>query len=166
MTKETKKELKTTTRTEPPARVPSPFEEMERLFEGMMPRGWLRPTRWEWPSLSGLVQPFEGHMPKVDIIDRDSEVVVKAELPGVKKEDIDISVSDNSVTIRGCTSHESEEEKGDYYRMEMSRGEFARTVTLPAEVDSDKAKASFSDGVLELTLPKVTKSKRRTITVE
>lgn len=166
MAKETKKELKTTARTEPPARALSPFEEMERLFEGMVPRGWLRPTHWEWPSISGLAHPFEGRMPKVDIIDRDSEVVVKAELPGVKKEDIDISVSDNSVTIRGCTSHESEEEKGDYYRMEMSRGEFARTVTLPAEVDSDKAKASFSDGVLELTLPKVTKSKRRTITVE
>lgn len=165
MAKETKKELRTT-RAEPAARVPSTFEEMDRLFEAMMPRGWLRPMRWGWPSMSEVAQPFEGRMPKVDVIDRDSEVLVKAELPGVKKDDIDISVSDNSVTIRGCTSHESKEEKGDYYRMEMSRGEFARTVTLPAEVDSDKAKASFRDGVLELALPKVTKSKRRTIKVE
>ena len=166
MAKETKKELKTPARTEPAARAPSPFEEMDRLFEAMMPRGWLRPMRWEWPSMSGMAQPFEGRMPKVDVIDRDSEVLVKAELPGVKKDDIDITVSDNSVTIRGCTSHESKEEKGDYYRMEMSRGEFSRTVTLPAEIDSDKAKAGFSDGVLELTLPKVTKAKRRAIKVE
>ncbi|HEV56721.1 MAG TPA: Hsp20/alpha crystallin family protein [Phycisphaerales bacterium] len=165
--KETRQELEPTIqKAEPVSRALSPFEEMDRLFEAMMPRRWMRPMRWEWPSLSDIAQPFEGRMPKVDVIDRDNEILVKAELPGVKKEDIDISVSDNSITLRGCTSHESKEEKGDYYRMEMSRGEFTRTLTLPADVDSDKAKAAYKDGVLELTLPKLTKSKRRAIKVE
>lgn len=149
-----------------PGRALSPFEEMDRLFEAMTPRGWLRPMRWEWPALAEMARPLEGRMPKVDVIERDDEVVVKAEVPGVKKEDLDISVTDNTVTVRGCTSHELKEDAGDYYRMEMSRGEFSRTVALPADVDGDKAKASYKDGVLELVLPKVAKAKRRSIKVE
>jgi len=102
----------------------------------------------------------------VDVIDRDDEVVVKAELPGVEKKDLDVSVTETSVTIKGTTSHEEKEEKGDYYRCEISRGAYARTVALPSYVDADKAKASFKDGVLELTLPKVEKSKRRSIEIK
>lgn len=105
-------------------------------------------------------------MPKVDVIDRDDEVVVRAEIPGVAKDDLDISVTDNTVTIKGETKRESKEEKGDYYRCEISRGTFARTLPLPANVDSDSAKAKFEDGVLELTIPKVEKAKRRTIKVD
>jgi len=139
---------------------------MDRLFEDYFSRGWMRPFRWEWPSLGEMAKPFEGKMPKVDVIERDDEVVVKAELPGIDKKDLDVSVTENSVTIKGSTSHEEKEEKGDYYRCEISRGAYARTVALPSYVDADKAKASFKDGVLELKLPKVEKSKRRSIEIK
>lgn len=149
-----------------PKRGASPFDEMERWFEDFYPRGWMRPFRMAWPSWGELAAPFEGRMPKVDVIDRDDEIVVRAEVPGVEKDDLDISVSDNTVTIKGQTKHEAKEEKGDYYRCEISRGTFARTVSLPSDVDSDKVKAQFRDGVLELTLPKVTRAKRRAIKIE
>ena len=149
-----------------PSRALSPFEEMDRFFEGFFPRGWMRPLRWEWPSWGELPMPFEGKMPRVDVIDRDTEIVVRAELPGVEKQDVEVSTTENTVTIKGSTRREEKEEKGNYYRCEISRGSFSRTVALPGDVDSNKAKATFKDGVLELTLPKIEKSKRRTITVE
>lgn len=149
-----------------PARPMSPFEAMDQMFESYFPRGWMRPFHMEWPSLSEGLAPFEGKSPKVDVIDRDKEVIVKAELPGVDKKDVDVTVTNNTVTIKATTSHEEKEEKGDYYRCEMSRGSFARTVMLPADVAEDKAKAKFKDGVLELTLPKIKESKRHTVKVD
>ena len=166
MAKEEKKESKQELQKAEPRRALSPFEEMDRMFEDFFSRGWMRPFRWEWPSMGEMAKPFEGKMPKVDVIERDDEVVVKAELPGVDKKDLDVSVTENSVTIKGSTSHEKKEEKGEYYRCEISRGAYARTVGLPAYVDDDKDKASFKDGVLELTLPKVEKAKRRTIEIK
>lgn len=144
-----------------PARMLSPFEEIERLLDSNFPRNWLRPSRWEWPSWADLERRF----PKVDVIDRDSEIVVKAEVPGVDKEDLEVSTTENTVTIKGKSSHEEKEEKGDYFRCEMSRGAFSRTVALPGEVDGANAKASFKDGVLELTLPKLAKSKRVSVRI-
>jgi len=149
-----------------PTRALSPFGEMDRWFENFFPRGWMRPYHMEWPSWGELGVPFEGRMPKVDVIDRDDEVVVRAEVPGIEKDDLDVSVSDNAVTIKGETKREEKEEKGDFYRCEISRGTFARTVVLPGYVDSDSAKAKFEDGVLELTLPKVEKAKRRTVKID
>jgi HSP20 family protein len=150
-----------------PARALRPFEEMERMMDRMVRdfpgRGWMRPWSLEWPAWPELP---ELHMPKVDVIDRDEDVLVRAELPGVEKKDLEISTTDTSVTIKATTAREEKEEKCDYYRCEMTRGAFARTVALPAQVHSVKAKASLKDGVLELTLPKVEKSKRRTIAVE
>ncbi len=146
-----------------PARAWNPFDEMERLMESFFPRGWLRPARWglpEWSALAG------GRIPPVDIIDRDAEVVVRAELPGVRKEDVEVSVADNTVTIRGRVQREEKHEEGEYFRAETARGEFTRTVMLPAEVDAEGAKATFRDGILELTLPKVARARRRTIPVE
>lgn len=147
------------------SRPPTPFEEMERWFGDVFPRGWTRPFRGDWPSWEQMASAFEGRMPKVDVIDRDDEVVVRAEVPGVEKERLDVSVSDNAVTIKGETKREHKEEKGDYYRREMSRGAFTRTVSLPANVNADEAKANFKDGVLELSLPKVEKAKRRSIKI-
>lgn len=152
------------------ARALSPFEEMDRMFESMLgrtwPRGWLHPFHWERPAWAELGMPFAGQMPKVDVIERDNEIVVRAEVPGVKKEDIDISLSDNTVTISGHVSARKEEKKDNYYRSETSRGEFTRTVALPGEVDSNKATAKLDDGLLELVLPKVEKSKRKTVKVD
>jgi len=143
----------------------SPFSDIDRLFDSFFRHGWLRP-RLEWPSWTAGETPFGGKLPNVDVVDRDTEVVVRAELPGVDKKDLDVTVTGNSVSIRGSTRHEEKEEKGDYYRCEISRGAFARVVPLPADVDPDQAKSSFDNGVLELTLPKVKSAKRRTIKVE
>lgn len=144
----------------------NPFEEMDRLFDEYFSRGLLSPFRWEWPSHAKLEAPFKGKTPHVDMIDRENEILIKAELPGVEKKDIDISVTSSTVTIKGKTSHEEKEEKDDYYRREISRGEYCRTLALPVNVDDDKAKATFKDGMLELSLPKVEKAKRRSIKVD
>lgn len=149
-----------------PVRALSPFQEMDRLFESFFPRGWTRPFRGEWPSWGEMAAPLEGRMPNVDVIDRDGEVMVRAEVPGISKDDLDVSVSESAVTIKGETKRKAKEEKGDYYRREISRGSFARTVALPEYVNPDGVKARFRDGVLELTLPKVEKSRRRSVKVE
>jgi HSP20 family protein len=174
MARENKKEGKSTEnkdmqKVEPavtPTRALSPFEEMDRLMESFIPRRWLRPFRWEMPSWAELGAPLDMKAPRIDVIDRDEEVVVRAEIPGVDKEDLEVSMTDTTVTIQGCTRHETKEEKGNYYRSEISRGSFSRTVVLPSDVDSDKAKAMFKDGILELTIPKVEKAKRKSIPIE
>ncbi len=148
-----------------PAGLLGSFEEMDRLFDNFMRRGWMRPWRFEWPSFPEFAT-LEGKMPKVDIVERDNEIVVRAEVPGVDKKDLDVSVSDSTVTIKGSTRHEEKEEKGDYYRHEISTGTFSRMVALPADVDGSKAKADFKDGMLELTLPKVEKAKRHSIKLD
>lgn len=166
MDEEVKKESKQDIQKVEGSRGMSPFGEMERMFENYLSRNWMHPFRMEWPSFPKIAAPFSGKIPSVDVIDRDNEVIVKAELPGVDKKDIDISVTQNTVTIKGTTSHEEKEEKGDYYRCEMSRGSYSRTLSLPADVDEGKSKAKFKDGILELSLPKLKKSKRHTIKVE
>jgi len=148
-----------------PTRAMSPFEEMDRMFDQFFRRGWLRPWRSEWPAFPEIAMP-EMKVPKVDVIDRENEVVVKAEVAGVEKKDLDISVGEDSVTIKGSTRHEEKEEKGDYYRCEISRGSFSRTVALPAGVDGSKTKAEFKDGLLTLTIPKVEKAKRHSVKVD
>ncbi len=144
----------------------SPFEEMDRLFDNYFSRGWLSPFHFEWPSHRKLAAPFEGKTPTVDVIDRENDIVVKAELPGVDKKDIDVSVTSNTVTIKGTTRKEEKEEKDNYYHREISSGSYARTLSLPVDVDEDKAKATIKDGVLELVLPKVVKAKKRNVKID
>lgn len=151
-------------RARAPGRALSPFEEMDRMFESFFPRGWMRPFRAEWPAWSEMMQ--MARMPKVDVLDRDTDIVVRAEIPGVKKEDLDVSLTDDTVTIRGTSRREEEEEKGQYHRRELEYGEFSRTVALPAAVDTSKCKAKFKEGILEMTLPKAEGAKRRTIKIE
>ena len=144
----------------PVGRVPSPLEEFERMFDDFFGRGWLRPLRAGHPGWP------EMRAPRVDIVDRESELLVRAEIPGVKREDLDVSVSDNAVTIKGTTAREARDDEGDFYRCEIARGAFSRTVALPADVDAGAARAEFRDGVLELTLPKTRQSRRRRIDIE
>ena len=166
MATEEKQPSKTSVQRVEPARALSPFEEMDRLFDAFSSHNWFRPFQMEWPRLNKTAMPFEGKIPDVDVIERDDEIVVKAEMPGVDKKDIDISVTQNSVTIKGVTSHEEKEEKGDYHRCEIARGSYVRTMSLPADVDETKSKATYKDGVLQLTLPKLKKSKRHSIKVD
>jgi HSP20 family protein len=94
----------------PAAPLVSPFEEMERLFEATFPGTWLRP--WRWPTLKEMAAPFEGRLLKLDVIDREDEVLVRAELQGVNKDDIEVSLMDHSVQIMGSTSKEEKKEEG------------------------------------------------------
>lgn len=165
MTNDTRQESKTQQiQKAEPARTLSPFEEINRMFDQFFGGGWVRPRRFAWPSFPELALP-EAIMPKVDVIDRENEVLVKAEVPGVEKKDLDISVGENTVIVKGSSSHEEKEEQGDFYRHEISSGTFSRTIVLPAQVDGTKAKAVFKDGVLELTIPKVETAKRHSVKV-
>jgi len=145
----------------------APFDEMERMLADVFGRRMPSPFRWEMPQV-GEVAPFEGRRPRVDVADRESDIRVRAELPGVKKADVDLSVAEDTVTIKASTREKREEgeKEGEYYRREIAAGTFSRTVALPAVVDADNAKATFNDGVLELTLPKREQAKRRQIPVE
>jgi len=144
----------------------NPWDEMEHWFDEFARQGWLHPLRWEWPLHAERMTFFEGRMPKVDVIDREAEVVVRAELPGVEKDGVELTVTDQTLMLRAKTRHEETEEKGEYYRHEMSRGEFQRTLQLPAAVDREKARATFRDGMLEVTLPKVERTPRTQINID
>jgi len=149
-----------------PAPMFHPFDAMERWFEGMFPARLRRRFGGGWPSWDELPAVFEDRMPSVDVVDRDNEILVRAEIPGVDKKDLDVSMTEDSVCIKGSVQHEKEEEKGEYYRRETASGSFARTVYLPGEVDTNKVKAKFKDGILEMTLPKLKQSKRQKISLD
>jgi len=137
-------------------------QEMERAFEGFLSRNWLSPFR----GLPSLRTTLEARLPKVDVIERDGEVVVRAELAGVDKKDLEVSLLERTLTIRATTRKEEKEEKGEYFRREISTGETSRTIRLPADVDGTKAKAEFKDGMLEIVVPKLEKSSRVKVDVK
>ena len=107
----------------------------------------------------------EGHFP-VDLYETNDSVVVQASLPGVKPEDIDISVTAGVLTLKGESKDDHEEKTENFYRRERRHGTFLRQFTLPSEVDSAKADAVFEHGVLKLTLPKAETAKPTTIKVQ
>jgi HSP20 family protein len=142
----------------------SPFEEMERWFEEAFRRPFFAPS-W-MPRLR--IPDVGTSYPSVDIFEDGNDVIVKAELPGMKKEDIEVNISDDVITISGEKKTEEKVEKKVYYRLERSFGSFTRTLRLPAETRTDRAKASFRDGILEIRLPKTEEEVRKVkkITVE
>ncbi len=103
---------------------------------------------------------FEVKKPSVDVEDKKNGFVVTADLPGVDKKDIDVTVEEDRVELKAEKKTKKEEKKKDYYRQERSYSGFYRTIPLPAEVVPDKAKSKFDNGVLKLTLPKVKKIKK------
>ncbi len=128
---------------------------MDRLFEESVVRpraGWLAPLGAE--SLA------------VDMYETDDDVVVKTVVPGVKSEDIDVSITGDVLTIKGETKAEEKVEKANYIRQERCYGAFSRSLTLPSTVVADKATADFENGVLILTLPKAEEVKPKTIKVK
>jgi HSP20 family protein len=146
------------------AEIEERFRELERRFDDIFSGDWGMPARWEFPEWSRLSK-MELKVPKVDIVDRDNDILVRADVPGVKKENLDISLTDNTITIKGSTSEEKKEEKGDYFRSETMKGSFTRTMSLPSDVDGEKASTSFRDGVLEVVIPKVEKARRIKVNV-
>jgi HSP20 family protein len=105
-------------------------------------------------------------MPAVDIHETEDGYVVKADLPGLKKEDIQIDLKDSTLTLKGEKKFEEKVSKDNYIRTERAYGTFVRSFTLPHNVDAEKIKASYKDGVLELTLPKKEEAKPKQIKVE
>lgn len=106
-------------------------------------------------------------MPAVDIYQTDKhEVVLKAELPGLKREDVELRVENNTLTIRGERRQEKEVTKEHYHRIERAYGSFSRSFTLPNAIDTDKVRAEYRDGVLTVTMPMREESKPRQIQVE
>lgn len=130
---------------------------LERWRPGWDVIPW-RPFWWISPEERGWT-------PAIDIFEKDDKFVVKAELPGMKEEDIDVSVVGDTLTIRGEKEAETEVEEDDYYRCERSYGSFVRSIPLPSTVNSDKIEANFEDGVLEVSLPKVAEIKPKKVRV-
>jgi len=126
-------------------------DEMDRLFDLSFPS---RDT--------GL---FSGWSPALDVYDEKDSFVVSAELPGMKKEEINISLHDGALTISGERKHERENKEGETFRSERYFGKFQRSVSLPALVDTSKVKASYKDGILTVHLPKAEEAKPKQIEV-
>jgi HSP20 family protein len=103
--------------------------------------------------------------PSVDIYETDDALVIKAELPGVSKDDVSIDVHQNTLTLRGQRMHEAEVKDEQYHRVERSYGSFQRSFTLPSTIDYEKVQATFKDGVLELHLPRLESAKPRQIAI-
>lgn len=142
------------------------LHEMERTLDAFRRRDWLHPfaTDWpSWPKWPDLARDLQ--FPSVDVVSRDKDVVVKAEVPGFEKGDLSLTVTDRTLTIKGESRHEEEKEEGDLHRREIRTGSFSRTLTLPEDVDGARARASYKDGLLEVTLPKRRRSKRHAVRV-
>ncbi|OPY67414.1 MAG: Spore protein SP21 [Syntrophorhabdus sp. PtaU1.Bin002] len=150
-----KKESKELAKTEPTRTLPTLWD-VDKLFDELVrrPFSFMGLPRVKFPGEEGLT-------PSVDIFEEKGDVVVKAELPGINKEDIDITLTEDTITIAGEKKKEEETTKKDYYRYECSYGSFNRTFTLPTEVQTDKVKTKFKDGVLELRMPKTEEAKKK-----
>lgn len=136
--------------------LPTLMDEMERFMEDSFNRSFfstgMLPFRRLFHELGnrGMVYP------SVDVYEEKDTIVVKAELPGMERDDIDIRLMDNAIIISGEKKSEEKVERKDYFRMERSEGSFSRTLNLPNGIDADHAKASFKDGILEVRIPKTT----------
>lgn len=128
----------------------SPFEDVGRFFG----ETWNEPFRLITTMLPTETVEFETKLPRLDMYTEGDELVVKADIPGIGKDDVTISVTDNVLSISGERKTEKKVEKGDYYSYERSEGSFCRSIELPFEVDMDKTKAHLDSGVLEIRLTK------------
>lgn len=159
MAKEKKAELVKKEETRPA----SVFEDMENYFNNFFSHPFSLMAR---PTLTGFDMPkLDEISPSVDIFEEKGDMVIKAEIPGMKKEDVNVSITDNLVTISGEKKQEEKVEKKNYHRVERSYGSFCRRFRLPDDVKSDDVKASFKNGVLEVRLPKMKEGKQKKITI-
>jgi HSP20 family protein len=122
-------------------------DEMDRMFDDVgLGRRWRGSPGWQGTTSFAWA-------PQVDVFQKDNELTIRADLPGLKKDDVSVDLSDDAVTITGDRRRESEEEREGYYRSERSYGSFYRVVPLPEGAITEQAKAHFRDGVLEITMP-------------
>ena len=138
-----------------------PFRELNEFQSRLGSFFGLQPVR---SGEKGLTT--ETWMPAVDIIEDDKEFLVKAELPGIKREEVHVSVENGFLTIRGERKFEKEEKNKRYHRTERSYGSFTRSFSLPEGADSNNVRADFKDGLLQVHLPKASKGKANHIEVK
>jgi HSP20 family protein len=137
----------------------SPFEELERMRREM--------DRLFEDLTEGVYrEPRAGVFPLLNVTEGSENYYVRAELPGIKADDLDISVTGSSLSIGGERKISSEDEKVDYHRREREAGKFSRVISLPAQVDTGKVEASCVDGILTIVLPKSEAAKPKQITVK
>ena len=135
--------------------MPAVAYDMDHVFDRLM-RSWASPashTSFDWN-------------PSIDVFESDGEIVVRAEIPGVNVEDVDISIADNHLIISGEKRQESEGEDQNYCSVERSYGSFRRSLALPPGADVDNIKASSKDGILSILIPKSDDRKSRKIEIE
>ncbi len=129
-----------------------PFVEFERVFESL------------WPS-KPRVTTTEGNLVPLDIFEKEGQWVLRASLPGVKQEDIDLQIEDGFLSLRGQLSFEDEHKDAKVYRREIAAGTFVRTVRLPDNVDVSRVEATFANGLVTVMLPKTIEEKPSAIKV-
>jgi len=136
--------------------------DMDRMMDEFFGRGTTgsRLDRWFRRDEMPIAAPV------VDMFEEKDEIVVKAEIPGIDKDHIEVNLGDHMLTIRGEKKKEDEVERENYYRSERSYGSFRRTLPLPAEVSTEKVKATFNNGILEIRLPKTEDAKAKKIKVK
>ena len=148
----------TLTRWNPTADSANLAQRMERMFDEMVGRGLWRPSE---------DRPLRGTwVPAVNILEREDAMVITADLPGLKAEDVEVTVEEGILSIRGERKLEETSEGETYHRVERMYGVFERTFTLPNSVDVDKIDARFSNGEMVLTLPKREESKPRSVKIK
>lgn len=130
--------------------------EADRFFRNFMGRS-------PWWDESGELTVAE---PNINVYEDDQNVVVEAQVPGLKKEDLQLNLTSNRLTLRGETKRESEKKERNYHLREMRYGSFERSIPLPSEVASEKASAELKDGLLRVTLPKSEAAKKRVRQIE
>jgi len=155
-----RRERKDTGQLSPVSRGWSPFWNLDRLHEEI-DRLFDRPF-----GRSGGMTRFEGWMPSVDVCEDKDNVIVKAELPGAKKDEIQVSVTDGTLHLSGERKHESDYDGKDSYQSERYFGRFERDIALPTEVAAEKIQANYKDGVLTVTCPKTEESRKKQIEVK
>lgn len=141
-----------------PFRSASVFDEMEKMLDSFFPSSWHRPLKVDSAEITAS-------SPQVDVIDKDDKMIVRASLPAVNKDDIEVTTTERNITIKGKTYHEDKQEDGEYFRREIHSGSFVRTVPLPTLIDEAHVEASFNDGILEVSLPKKTLQKRNSVKI-
>ena len=136
---------------------------MEEFLESFPPRRWMEtfePIGWRWPMGVDYDRSF-----RLDVIDRDKELVVRGELPGVEKDDIEVTIAGDRLMIEAEREFEEKDEEESFYRHEVGFGKLVRTIALPHEVDVENIHAELKDGILEVVLPKLEAAERHTIKV-
>ena len=131
--------------------------DMERVFDDL----WGRRMRPWWPERWSMPAVLEISPPTLDFFEDKDDIVVKAELPGMDKDNIEVNLTEHTLTIKGEKKKEEEVKEENFYKSERSYGSFVRTLELPTDVHSDKVKASFKNGVLEVRLPKTEQAKAK-----